>query len=203
MELTSNQKLAAVGAGVAVLAGLFFAFRNSGSSQASTATTDGTVPTSGFDIGGTLYVPTTEYDINNVYGTQTITTTAPGTPQVGTTAPTSSGQTTTPTTTTSQPTTAYILPADTSSTTEQVLEQTAGTHVVREPDGSISVASGGDSYNEAVNQAGGQWINGQWVAGTYNSSGQFVAANAKAASIYNAAEEAAGKSARAIVAGGS
>jgi LysM repeat protein len=91
-ELTKEQKLMAAGIGVAALAGLFFAMRNK---PLGTGVTTGDTTQlidsgyGGFNVGGTLYVPTQEYNINNVYGTETITyNTDDHSTHVGTTVPT-------------------------------------------------------------------------------------------------------------------
>ena len=55
------------------------------------------------------------------------------------------------------------------------------------------------AYNQSVNNKGGQYINNKFVAGDYNSSGQFVANTQAGATIYNNYEASRGASARAIV----
>ena len=55
------------------------------------------------------------------------------------------------------------------------------------------------AYNQNVNNKGGQYINNQFVAGEYNSSGQFVANSQAGANVYNKYEASRGVSARASV----
>lgn len=78
----------------------------------------------------------------------------------------------------------FTLPKGTSSTAVTALASLEHTNVVRKPDGSVVVATGGDSYNRAVNAAGGQWIDHQWFAGSYQN-GSFVTASKSKQSAYN------------------
>ena len=55
------------------------------------------------------------------------------------------------------------------------------------------------AYNQNVNKKGGQYINNQFIAGDYNSGGQFVANTQAGANVYNNYEASRGVSARAIV----
>ena len=70
-------------------------------------------------------------------------------------------------------------------------------NTVQTPGGVMVTATGSDSYNQAVDKAVGQWINRKWVAGSYGSSGQFVAKTQSGANVYNSYEESTGHSARA------
>lgn len=87
MPLDTKQKVIVGGVAVAGLAGLAYAFKNS-SAGSAVPNTSQLSPTSGMVTAGTVYIPTTSYDVNNVYGTQTTsnTTTANTTSstQVGT-----------------------------------------------------------------------------------------------------------------------
>lgn len=77
---------------------------------------------------------------------------------------------------------------------------TKNTNVVDSPaKGGYVVAQGGASYNNAVNSAGGQWINHQWASGSYNGNGVFVAANSQSQAVYNNYEKSHGRNARAVV----
>ena len=73
MALSERDKFLAAGAGIAALAGLFFGLRRKTVTTPDTTGFTGAAPTSGFQVGGVLYVPTADYHINNVYGTENIT----------------------------------------------------------------------------------------------------------------------------------
>ncbi len=97
------------------------------------------------------------------------------------------------------PTTAKYAPIHTQGLSVHQLEQTAVAHPgapVVQSGGGYAIAKAGangkiqgvaTSYNSAVNQAGGQWINHQWYAGSYNNQGRFVTKSSAAQAQYDAA----------------
>lgn len=181
-------KTIAIGVAVAGGLGLLIVLLRSNSSSSSSSTPDFTQ--GGFSVGGTLYVPTQEYNINNNYNygtentsytTNNTTSTTGTTPQTTTqiqNAPTAVSTSTTP----AVPSIA-TLPKTTTPQQVAALTSQPGVNAVRTPSGKVVVATGPNSYGNAVNAAGGQWLkaaNGQsyWYAGYTTSNGAFVTTNA-------------------------
>lgn len=73
-NLDGKQKMIVGGIAIAVIIGLYFSFKNNQSSQAAQPAPS-IAPTSGFTTAGMMYIPTTSYAINDVYGTQSIANT--------------------------------------------------------------------------------------------------------------------------------
>lgn len=93
---------------------------------------------------------------------------------------------------------AQVTPVNKTATALVIQDATAGgAHVTANQNGTLLSVS--HSYNSAVNSTGGQYINGKYVKGTYNQTGQFNAATQAGANTYNSYEQSVGSNARATV----
>lgn len=185
-----NLKMVVILGALLGLAALIFLRPASGGSTSSSDSSSGS--------GSLLFVPATEntYDFgtgNNFAEQGSVTNTFPtSTPPVPATvgaspAPTStapsSAQAPAAATSTPPASIAY-LPPSTPSSVVTTAESLPNTNVVQIPNAGHVVATGGSSYQNAVNAAAGQWlkaVNGQsyFYPGHYDAQGDFVVTTTK------------------------